>query len=97
MISIGAYRTGTDPRVDAAIAMREPLKRFLTQGAHESFDLGASHQELVRVPGAAVVHHSDIWVLTHKDLRLSARLRAAREVIADEFALLVPQLDSRVA
>ncbi|KAA1188391.1 LysR family transcriptional regulator [Pseudohalioglobus sediminis] len=53
------------------------------------------HEELVRVPGASVVHHSDLWVLTHKDLRLSARLRVLREVIAEEFDRLRPQLDSR--
>lgn len=55
----------------------------------------SDHEELVQVPGAITVHHSDLWVLTHKDLRLSARLRALREVIADEFEQLRPQLDSR--
>jgi DNA-binding transcriptional LysR family regulator len=55
----------------------------------------SDHKELVRVPGARVVHQSDLWVLTHKDLRLSARLRALREVIAEEFERLRPQLDSR--
>jgi DNA-binding transcriptional LysR family regulator len=51
--------------------------------------------DLVRVPGARIVHHSDMWVLTHKDLRLSARMRALREVIAQEFAKISHQLDSR--
>ncbi len=55
----------------------------------------SGHEEVVRVPGARVVHHSDLWVLTHKDLRLSARLRAVREVIAEEFERLKPLLDSR--
>ncbi len=55
------------------------------------------HDEIVQVPGAITVHHSDIWVLTHKDLRLSARLRALREVIADEFIQLRLHLDSRTA
>lgn len=55
------------------------------------------HDEVVQVPGAITVHHSDLWVLTHKDLRLSARLRALREVIADEFEQLRPRLDSRSA
>ncbi len=53
------------------------------------------HEEIVRVPGASVVHHSDMWVLTHRDLRLSARLRAVREIIAEEFEQLRPLLDSR--
>lgn len=52
--------------------------------------------EIVRVPGAGIVHQSDMWVLTHKDLRLSARLRVLREVIAEEFGKVRHQLDSRV-
>ncbi|MEE4144552.1 MAG: LysR family transcriptional regulator [Halieaceae bacterium] len=52
--------------------------------------------EIVRVPGATIVHHSDMWVLTHKDLRLSARLRVLREVIAEEFDKIRPRLDSRL-
>lgn len=52
-------------------------------------------QSVVRVPGATVVHHSDMWVLTHKDLRLSARLRVLRELIAEEFGKLQHQLDTR--
>jgi DNA-binding transcriptional LysR family regulator len=43
------------------------------------------HPEIVRVPGSSIVHNSDIWVLTHRDLRLSARMRVLREHIADEF------------
>ena len=53
--------------------------------------------ELVRVPGAPVVHHSDMWVLTHKDLRLSARMRVLREIIAEAFREVNPELDSRVS
>jgi DNA-binding transcriptional LysR family regulator len=57
----------------------------------------AARQEpnIVRVPGAAIVHQSDMWVLTHKDLRLSARLRVLRDVIAEEFDGIRQQLDSR--
>lgn len=51
--------------------------------------------DLVRVPGATIVHHADMWVLTHKDLRLSARMRALREIIAEEFAKIPHQLDTR--
>lgn len=53
-------------------------------------------RDLVRVPGATIVHQSDMWVLTHKDLRLSARLRVLREVIAEEFHKVRQQLDSRL-
>ncbi len=57
--------------------------------------IGFDDPEIVRVPGATIVHHSDMWVLTHKDLRLSARLRVLREVIAGEFGKVRHQLDSR--
>lgn len=57
--------------------------------------MASDEEKIVRVPGARIVHHSDMWVLTHKDLRLSARLRALREVIAEEFERLRPLLDSR--
>lgn len=50
---------------------------------------------IVRVPGASVVHQFDMWVLTHKDLRMSARMRILREAIAEEFAKIRHRLDSR--
>ena len=53
--------------------------------------------DIVRVPGATLIHHSDMWVLTHKDLRLSARMRALREIIAEEFGKIRHQLDGREA
>jgi flagellum-specific ATP synthase len=49
LISIGAYRAGSDPRVDTAIALREPLKRFLVQDSKQITNLQASQQELIRV------------------------------------------------
>ncbi len=52
-------------------------------------------EDIVRVPGASIIHHSDMWVVTHKDLRLSARLRVLREIIAEEFAKIRYQLDTR--
>ncbi|MEQ9464660.1 MAG: LysR family transcriptional regulator [Haliea sp.] len=57
--------------------------------------LAYGQRDLVKVPGASTVHSTNIWVLTHRDLRLSARLRRLREVIAEEFAKVAPQLDTR--
>ena len=51
--------------------------------------------DVVRIPGAPVVHHSDMWVLTHKDLRLSARMRVLREIIAEAFKEVQAELDPR--
>lgn len=50
--------------------------------------------EVVRVPGEDCHHFLDVWVLTHKDLRLSARMRILREILAEELALLRPRFDS---
>ena len=54
LISIGAYRNGTDPNVDAAIAMREPLRSFLTQQSHESITIDQSQADLIRLIAAQV-------------------------------------------
>ena len=58
--------------------------------------MAATIPEVVRVPGARIIHQSDMWVLTHKDLRLTSRLRVLREVIAEEFDKVRDQLDSRL-
>lgn len=46
LISIGAYRSGSDPKIDAAIAMHDPIKRFLQQDAEEVAPIEASQQQL---------------------------------------------------
>jgi DNA-binding transcriptional LysR family regulator len=53
--------------------------------------------EVVRVPGEEVHHFLDLWVLTHKDLRLSARMRILREILAEELQALRSYFDSRCA
>ena len=35
LISLGAYKKGSDPAIDEAIAKREPLSRFLVQRQDE--------------------------------------------------------------
>jgi flagellum-specific ATP synthase len=42
LIAIGAYRQGSDPRIDAAIAAWPKLQQLLQQDMHERFDLHAS-------------------------------------------------------
>lgn len=49
LISIGAYRAGSDPLVDTAIAMREPLRQFLTQDAQELTSIDQSQANLVEM------------------------------------------------
>lgn len=49
---------------------------------------------IVRVPGEETHHLLDMWVLTHKDLRLSARMRILREILAEELGEMRPKFDS---
>jgi flagellum-specific ATP synthase len=37
LISIGAYPAGSNPVIDQAIMLRDPLNRFLRQGVTEGF------------------------------------------------------------
>jgi FliI/YscN family ATPase len=49
MISIGAYQSGTNPLVDVAIQLQEPIKRFLQQGVSEPSKLSESVFELLKL------------------------------------------------
>jgi len=49
LISIGAYRPGANPTVDAAIAMRDEIHRFLRQAVEEPSSIEASRGELLKL------------------------------------------------
>ncbi|TWT66110.1 FliI/YscN family ATPase [Allorhodopirellula solitaria] len=56
LISIGAYHPGTDPRIDAAIAMRDPINDLLRQPSDEQTPLNQTQQavmDLVQVDSEA--------------------------------------------
>lgn len=46
LISIGAYQRGSDPRVDAAMALWPNMQKFLQQDLHEKVNFNASVTEL---------------------------------------------------
>jgi flagellum-specific ATP synthase len=46
LVAIGAYTRGTDPRIDAAMALWPQMQRFLAQGMHESVSLPDSVAQL---------------------------------------------------
>ena len=49
LISIGAYRNGSNPKVDLAIAMRAPLTEFLTQSSDQLTTLEESQIQLAQL------------------------------------------------
>jgi flagellum-specific ATP synthase len=49
LIAIGAYQKGSDPRVDAAIALWPRIQKFLQQGIYESVDFASSLASLEAV------------------------------------------------
>ncbi len=49
LISIGAYRTGTDAHVDRAIQMREPLNQFLQQAASQTVPIERTQHDLAEL------------------------------------------------
>lgn len=52
LISIGAYRAGTNPALDRAIAIREPARALLTQRSDELFTLQQTQTALVALSAA---------------------------------------------
>ena len=46
LINLGAYRSGSNPRLDLAVSMMDPITQFLRQGISERADLATSLQGL---------------------------------------------------
>jgi flagellum-specific ATP synthase len=53
LIRLGAYRAGSDARVDEAIRHYPALEKFLAQGRDERADLAAGYKALASIVGAA--------------------------------------------
>ena len=51
LIRLGAYRPGSSPEVDEAIALHDPLQAFLSQQKDEASTLGEGYQQLERILG----------------------------------------------
>jgi flagellum-specific ATP synthase len=52
LIRIGAYRQGSDPEIDRAIALYPALESFLEQGKHERSDLASGYAALAQILGS---------------------------------------------
>jgi len=53
LIAIGAYRAGTNAELDRAVALRDPLRAFLTQGSDEKFPIADTQTTLLQLAQAA--------------------------------------------
>ncbi|HEY2069091.1 MAG TPA: flagellar protein export ATPase FliI [Rhizomicrobium sp.] len=51
LIRLGAYKPGTNPEVDASIALNPRLEAFLAQGKDERVSLGDGYKELEKIVG----------------------------------------------
>jgi flagellum-specific ATP synthase len=49
LVAIGAYQKGANPALDRAIALHDPLRRFLRQGIEEQTPRAASFAELKKI------------------------------------------------
>ena len=49
LISIGAYKSGTNPRLDRAVAKIDRVNEFLMQKIDESFSIGESVEMMKRI------------------------------------------------
>jgi flagellum-specific ATP synthase len=49
LIRLGAYRPGSSPEVDEAIALHGPLEEFLGQGKGETATLAEGYQRLEQI------------------------------------------------
>jgi flagellum-specific ATP synthase len=52
LIAVGAYRPGSDPVLDAAIRMREPILSFLRQGVEDRTSFADTRRRLVELAAA---------------------------------------------
>jgi flagellum-specific ATP synthase len=53
LVAIGAYRAGSDPRIDSAIAAHPAVQEFLRQDLNQRVDFAASVAQLDALIGEA--------------------------------------------
>ncbi|MDR0926943.1 MAG: FliI/YscN family ATPase [Ignavibacteria bacterium] len=51
LISVGAYRNGTNPRIDRSIALHDPITNFLRQGVTEGEPIDSTIEKMYEIVG----------------------------------------------
>lgn len=77
----------TDSPAVAADAIKEGFGVAMIPTA-----IGEADPELERVPHIPLERGSDIWLLTHLDIRSNARMRVFRDFVQEHFATRLPNL-----
>jgi flagellum-specific ATP synthase len=54
LISVGAYKQGTNPKIDEAISKRESIEKFLNQAIEEKSDIPETLRELGKIAGIEI-------------------------------------------
>ena len=97
----GAWRKKTaqpalplGPRINHAEMQRHAARAGLGL-AYLPCLIGDTDAELVRVPGAEPKPAREVWVLTHGDLRQTARMRAFRDAATDAIRAAADRLAGR--
>ncbi|MCL2069992.1 MAG: FliI/YscN family ATPase [Treponema sp.] len=57
LISVGAYKQGSNPRIDEAIAKREDIEKFLTQAIEQRSTLSETLKALGEIAGVEIPEH----------------------------------------
>ena len=88
LISIGAYRAGSDPRVDAAIGFREPLRELLIQDSAEIAAISQSQARLVQLVSSpvAVGETAGNQLASNQQTQAAAQKAAIQQALAQQQA-----------
>jgi len=54
LINVGAYKPGTNPRIDEAVTKREDLEKFLIQAVEEKSPIDATFKALEKITGVEI-------------------------------------------
>ena len=83
-------------RIPNALMQLEAAKAGLGVAKIPCF-LGDPDPGVVQVPGTGPEPSWNVWLLTHEDLRHTARVRAFMQFMADAFTRHTPLLEGRTA
>jgi DNA-binding transcriptional LysR family regulator len=97
---MGRWMSGNLPEssIKLGVDLMSPLHAMLAAGlgcTMMACFAGDGDPELERIPGTHQPMNADVWVLTHPDLRRSARIRAFMQFFAARLAAIEPELMGR--